>query len=93
MSRTAVIALGRFLQPHFYWSGNLKKAYASKLSYPVFAVWRLRGELVVCGRNLCETVALKRWTTRFSSRREDFICPPNFSQSKSFCNKSRWNMS
>ena len=48
----AVIALGRFLQPHFYWSGNLKKIYESKLSYPVFAVKRDWGEPVVSELNL-----------------------------------------
>lgn len=52
----AVIPLGRFLPPHFYWSGNLKKVYGANLSYPVFAVKRAWGELLVCELNLNEAV-------------------------------------
>jgi hypothetical protein len=53
----AVIPLGRFLQSHFYWSGDLNKVYQSKLSYPVFAVRRPWGELIVCELRLSAAVA------------------------------------
>lgn len=43
-----VIALGRFLSPHFYWGGNLKKVYQSNIGYPVFVVKRKWGKLIVC---------------------------------------------
>ena len=53
----SVTVLGRFLPPHFYWSGDLKKIYQSKLSYPVFAAKRPWGELVVCDLRVTEAAA------------------------------------
>ncbi len=45
----SVIPIGRFLSPHFYWTGgNLKDIYESKISYPVFAVRRDWGHLIIC---------------------------------------------
>lgn len=45
----SVIPIGRFLSPHFYWTGgNLKDIYKSKISYPVFAVRRDWGQLIIC---------------------------------------------
>ena len=52
-----VIPLGRFLAPHFYWSGDLKKNYAVKIEYPVFAVRRPWGELLVCDLGISESLA------------------------------------
>lgn len=43
-----VIPLGRYLEPHAYWSGNLKEVYKQKMGYPVFAVNYNWGQLVVC---------------------------------------------
>lgn len=43
-----VIPLGRYLEPHAYWSGNLDDMYRQKLGYPVFAVNYPWGQLVVC---------------------------------------------
>ena len=48
LQNPSVIALGRFLPPHFYWSGDLKKIYQAKQEYPVFAARRPWGELLVC---------------------------------------------
>jgi len=52
-----VTPLGRFLAPHFYWSGDLKKNYADKIEYPVFAVRRPWGELLVCDLTVSESLA------------------------------------
>lgn len=46
--RKDVVPLGRHLDPHFYWSGDLKQVYAAKLAWPVFAVRRSWGTLIVC---------------------------------------------
>ena len=49
ITRPGVTPIGRFLAPHFYWSGDdLREVYQSKLSYPVFAVQREWGQLLVC---------------------------------------------
>jgi hypothetical protein len=53
-----VMPLGRYLQEHFYWSGDLKQVYESKLTYPVFAVKRPWGELLVCDLAISDAVAL-----------------------------------
>jgi hypothetical protein len=57
VTRKEVIPLGRFLESHFYWSGNLKKIYESKLTWPVFAVRRSWGTLVVCELALSDAMA------------------------------------
>ncbi|MDB5193839.1 MAG: lacZ 5 [Segetibacter sp.] len=46
--RDNVIPLGRYLEPHAYWSGNLDEVYKQKIGYPVFAVNYPWGQLVVC---------------------------------------------
>lgn len=46
--RDNVIPLGRYLEPHAYWSGNLDEMYKQKIGYPVFAVNYSWGQLVVC---------------------------------------------
>jgi beta-galactosidase len=43
-----VVALGRYLEPHAYWSGKLDEVYKQKIGYPVFAVNYPWGQLVVC---------------------------------------------
>lgn len=43
-----VIALGRYLPPHAYWSGDWDEIYKKTLSYPVFAVNQDWGQVVVC---------------------------------------------
>jgi|GEM_PF-6367346 len=43
-----VIPLGRYLEPHAYWSGNLDEVYKQKVGYPVFAVNYSWGQLVIC---------------------------------------------
>ena len=43
-----VIPLGRYLEPHAYWSGNLDEVYKQTIGYPVFAVDYLWGQLVIC---------------------------------------------
>lgn len=43
-----VTVIGRYLEPHFYWSGNLKKVYESRLRYPVFAVQKEWGQVIIC---------------------------------------------
>ncbi|MDB5231021.1 MAG: glycoside hydrolase family 2, partial [Chitinophagaceae bacterium] len=43
-----VIPIGRYLEPHAYWSGNLDDMYKQRLGYPVFAVNYPWGQLVVC---------------------------------------------
>ena len=58
VTRKDVTPLGRYLEPHFYWSGDLKKVYASKLSYPVFAVRRPWGDLVVCELAINDAIGL-----------------------------------
>ncbi len=44
----SILPLGRFLDSHFYWHGDMQKNYDSQIGYPVFAVKRPWGELVVC---------------------------------------------
>ncbi len=56
LQNPSVIPLGRYLPSHFYWSGDLKKVYQSKIEYPVFAVRRPWGELLVCELNLTAAV-------------------------------------
>jgi hypothetical protein len=46
--RENVIPLGRYLEPHAYWTGNLDEVYKQKVGYPVFAVNYPWGQLVVC---------------------------------------------
>lgn len=58
LKASGVLPLGRYLAPHFYWRGDLKKIYQSKLSYPVFAVRRPWGELVVCDLVIHDAVAM-----------------------------------
>lgn len=53
-----VLLLGRYLSPHFYWSGNLREVYESKLSYPVFAVRQSWGVLLVCDLAISDAAAL-----------------------------------
>ncbi len=53
----SVIPLGRFLSPHFYWGGNLKKIYESNIGYPVFAVNRDWGKLIVCDLAIKEAIS------------------------------------
>jgi hypothetical protein len=43
-----VIPIGRYLEPHAYWSGNLDDMYKQRIGYPVFAVNYPWGQLVVC---------------------------------------------
>ncbi len=43
-----VIPIGRYLEPHAYWSGNLDEVYKQKIGYPVFAVNYNWGQLIVC---------------------------------------------
>jgi hypothetical protein len=57
MTGKNVLPLGRYLTPHFYWSGDVNKVYESKLTYPVFAVRRPWGELVVCDLAVADSVA------------------------------------
>lgn len=47
-NRENVIPIGRYLEPHAYWSGNLDDMYKQKVGYPVFAVNYPWGQLVVC---------------------------------------------
>jgi hypothetical protein len=49
--------IGRFLEPHFYWSGDLKKVYESKIAYPVFAVHHDWADLIVCDLTLSDAIA------------------------------------
>lgn len=51
-----VIPLGRFLNSHFYWAGNLKNVYDTKIGYPVFAVNYNWGEIVVCDLVISEAI-------------------------------------
>jgi hypothetical protein len=46
--RAEVIPLGRYVEPHAYWAGNLDEVYRQKTGYPVFAVNYPWGQLVVC---------------------------------------------
>ena len=48
IDKSNVIPLGRYLEPHAYWSGNLDEVYKQKIGYPVFAVNYTWGQLVVC---------------------------------------------
>jgi hypothetical protein len=64
LSNADVLPLGRYLAPHFYWSGDLKKVYQSKLSYPVFAVRQPWGDLVVCDLAINDAAALDSRATR-----------------------------
>lgn len=50
--------IGRYLNSHFYWQGNLKKVYDNTISYPVFSVSRSYGDLVVCELNITESIDL-----------------------------------
>jgi hypothetical protein len=47
-SNSNVIPIGRYLEPHAYWTGNLDEVYKQKLGYPVFAVNYPWGQVVVC---------------------------------------------
>jgi len=58
LQNAEVLPLGRYLAPHFYWRGDLKKVYQSKLSYPVFAVRQPWGELVVCDLAISDAAGL-----------------------------------
>jgi hypothetical protein len=51
-----VIPLGRFLNSHFYWTGNLKKVYKNKIGYPVFAVNYNWGQILVCDLVINEAI-------------------------------------
>ncbi len=51
-----VIPLGRYLNSHFYWQGDLKKIYEGTISYPVFAVNENYGKLVVCELNITQSI-------------------------------------
>jgi cellobiose-specific phosphotransferase system component IIB len=51
-----VIPLGRFLNSHFYWSGNLKNVYDNKIGYPVFAVKYAWGDIIVCDLVISEAL-------------------------------------
>lgn len=48
IEKNNVIPLGRYLEPHAYWSGNLDEVYKQKIGYPVFAVNYPWGQLVIC---------------------------------------------
>ncbi len=48
--------IGRYLNSHFYWQGNLKKVYDNTISYPVFSVVKDYGDLVVCELNISESI-------------------------------------
>jgi beta-galactosidase len=48
VEKNNVIPIGRYLEPHAYWSGNLDDMYKQRLGYPVFAVNYSWGQLVVC---------------------------------------------
>ena len=52
-----VLALGRFLAPHFYWQGNLKKVYEAKIGYPVFFVKEKWGNVLVCDLMITDVIA------------------------------------
>ena len=52
-----VIPLGRYLNAHFYWKGDLKKIYESTISYPVFAVDENYGQLIVCELNITQSIS------------------------------------
>ncbi|HVK96403.1 MAG TPA: glycoside hydrolase family 2 TIM barrel-domain containing protein [Flavisolibacter sp.] len=51
-----VIPIGRYLEPHAYWSGNLDEVYKQKIGYPVFAVNYPWGQLVVCDLIIEKTI-------------------------------------
>ncbi len=51
-----VIPIGRYLEPHFYWSGDLQKIYDGKIGYPVFAVKEGWGNVVVCDLTISDAI-------------------------------------
>jgi len=51
-----VIPLGRFLNSHFYWTGNLENVYKNKIGYPVFAVNYKWGQILVCDLVINEAI-------------------------------------
>jgi len=51
-----ITPIGRYLSPHFYWQGDLKKVYESNLTYPVFAVKKSWGVLIVCELNISDAI-------------------------------------
>lgn len=51
-----VIPLGRYLNSHFYWQGNLKEIYQNTISYPIFAVNEKYGLLVVSELNITQSI-------------------------------------
>ncbi|MEO6914579.1 MAG: glycoside hydrolase family 2 TIM barrel-domain containing protein [Chitinophagaceae bacterium] len=54
----SVIPIGKFLLPHFYWTeGNLNDIYKSKISYPVFAVRRDWGTIIICDLMISESLS------------------------------------
>jgi len=48
INKENVIPIGRYLEPHAYWSGNLREVYQQKIGYPVFAVNYDWGQLIIC---------------------------------------------
>ena len=48
INKENVIPIGRYLEPHAYWSGNLKEVYQQKIGYPVFGVNYDWGQLIIC---------------------------------------------
>jgi beta-galactosidase len=51
-----VTAIGRYLEPHFYWSGDLQKVYDAKIGYPVFAVAEDWGNVIVCDLSISDAI-------------------------------------
>ena len=57
VTQKMVISLGRYLAPHFYWK-DLKKSYAENIRYPVVAVSREWGQVLVCDLTISESISL-----------------------------------
>ncbi|TDG36171.1 hypothetical protein EZJ43_09195 [Pedobacter changchengzhani] len=51
-----VLPIGRYLAPHFYWSGDLQKMYDAKIGYPVFAVKEDWGNVIICDLTISNAI-------------------------------------
>jgi hypothetical protein len=56
LDNDSIKPIGRYLATHFYWGGDYQQTYLSKLRYPVFAVKRDWGSLIVCELDISDAV-------------------------------------